>query len=125
MTWLERRACVGVPTKLFYREQGSNATVAKAICASCPVTAECLAYALTNREKAGIWGGLSERERRALPKPARPPQVSPAECGTDSGYRAHRRRGEDACRRCREAHAAYNRERKAGCPQTTRGEVAA
>lgn len=127
--WLELRACIGVPTEVFFPPKGEQAVTAKAYCASCPVTAECLSHALLNRE-AGVWGGKSERQRRGIRKPPRPPQVAPAECGTDSGYRAHRRRGEDACRRCREAHAAYNRGRKksraeSGCPQTTRDSVAA
>jgi WhiB family redox-sensing transcriptional regulator len=53
---------------LFFPERGDVLGVAraKAICAACPVTAECLQFALETKEKRGIWGGLSGRERRAI-----------------------------------------------------------
>jgi WhiB family transcriptional regulator, redox-sensing transcriptional regulator len=47
-------------------EAGQRAELAKAICGTCPVQAPCLAYALARAEVRGIWGGLSERERRAV-----------------------------------------------------------
>jgi WhiB family redox-sensing transcriptional regulator len=51
---------------MFYPERGTTCADLKAICAECPVTAECLAYALVNREKYGTWGGKSERQRRRM-----------------------------------------------------------
>ena len=54
----------GDPDALFV--QGAEQNVAKRICRSCPVRYECLADALDNRIEFGVWGGMTERERRAL-----------------------------------------------------------
>ena len=72
--WQWRAACRGADAALFFapneielREQREERErSAKAICARCPVSVECLAYALRTREPYGIWGGLSEAERRRL-----------------------------------------------------------
>jgi WhiB family transcriptional regulator, redox-sensing transcriptional regulator len=78
MSWQDRAACVGTDTQLFFGPDGERGqereireAKAKAICALCPVRAQCLDYALTNSIKQGIWGGLNceerawERRRRA------------------------------------------------------------
>jgi WhiB family redox-sensing transcriptional regulator len=52
------------PDELFVR--GAEQHKAKQVCAACPVRAECLAEALDNRIEWGVWGGLTERERRAV-----------------------------------------------------------
>lgn len=73
--WQVDAACRGLDPDLFYIERGELTASAKWVCASCPVTAECLDFALTHYEKFGIWGGRSERERRQLRRllpPARP-----------------------------------------------------
>ena len=63
--WTTRAACRGSdPDALFV--QGAAQNRAKAVCFGCPVRAECLADALDNRVEFGVWGGLTERERRAL-----------------------------------------------------------
>lgn len=64
--WQERANCLGVDPELFFPERGASTREAKAVCAGCAVRLECLEYALRNHEKFGIWGGLSERERRRL-----------------------------------------------------------
>ena len=72
--WQFRAACRGEESALFFapnyferREQKeAREAKAKAICARCPVRAECLEYALRIREPHGIWGGLNELERRAM-----------------------------------------------------------
>lgn len=64
--WMERGACRGVDGELFFPDRGASTREAKAVCRGCPVQAECLAYAMNMNEKHGIWGGLSERERRRL-----------------------------------------------------------
>jgi WhiB family redox-sensing transcriptional regulator len=64
--WLARAACRGMDPELFFPDRGESTEPAKAVCAACPVRAECLDYALTNGERFGVWGGASERERRAL-----------------------------------------------------------
>ncbi len=63
-TWIDQAACRPHPTRLFFPELGEDARPAKQICQGCPVAARCLQYAHTNRIKFGIWGGLSEKERR-------------------------------------------------------------
>ena len=63
--WPSMAACQsGDPDALFV--QGAEQNVAKRICRSCPVRYECLADALDNRIEWGIWGGMTERERRLL-----------------------------------------------------------
>lgn len=64
--WQERANCLGVDPDLFFPERGASTREAKGVCAGCEVRAECLEYALDKGEKFGIWGGLSERERRRL-----------------------------------------------------------
>ncbi|HYN30043.1 MAG TPA: WhiB family transcriptional regulator [Dermatophilaceae bacterium] len=63
--WPSQGACTGSdPDALFV--QGKAQRTAKLICKACPVVAECLADALDNRTEFGVWGGMTERERRAL-----------------------------------------------------------
>ncbi|MEU6071938.1 WhiB family transcriptional regulator [Streptomyces sp. NPDC047082] len=63
--WSEHAACRAVdPEELFV--EGAAQGKAKAVCAGCVVRTECLAYALDNRIEHGVWGGMTERERRAL-----------------------------------------------------------
>ena len=63
--WTERAACKGTdPDELFV--QGAAQNRAKLICRGCPVRTECLAAALDNNIEFGVWGGMTERERRAL-----------------------------------------------------------
>lgn len=66
--WFDAAECRGTPPGVFYTERGENARVRKAkqICRGCDVRAECLEFALSTGEKHGVWGGLSERERRRL-----------------------------------------------------------
>ena len=64
--WRERAACCGTALDLFYPERGQSAGPARQVCARCPVRQPCLDYALSNRISSGIWGGLTERERRPL-----------------------------------------------------------
>jgi WhiB family redox-sensing transcriptional regulator len=63
--WAPRAACKGTtPDQLFVR--GAEQNKAKQLCSSCPVRTECLAEALDNQIEWGVWGGMTERERRAL-----------------------------------------------------------
>jgi WhiB family redox-sensing transcriptional regulator len=64
--WQERANCLGVDPDLFFPERGASTREAKAVCRGCEVRVECLEYALANGEKFGIWGGMSERERRRI-----------------------------------------------------------
>ena len=64
--WVVDANCQGVNPDLFFPGRGESADAAKAVCAGCVVSAECLEYALDAGEKFGVWGGKSERERRRL-----------------------------------------------------------
>jgi WhiB family redox-sensing transcriptional regulator len=64
--WQEEANCLGVDPDLFFPERGASTREAKSVCRSCEVRVECLEYALSHAEKFGIWGGLSERERRRV-----------------------------------------------------------
>ena len=64
--WQERANCLGVDPDLFFPERGASTREAKSVCRGCDVRLECLEYALGHGEKFGIWGGLSERERRRV-----------------------------------------------------------
>jgi WhiB family redox-sensing transcriptional regulator len=63
--WTSQALCLsGDPDMLFQRGAAQN--LAKILCRSCPVRTQCLADALDNRVEYGVWGGMTERERRAL-----------------------------------------------------------
>ncbi|GAA2732409.1 hypothetical protein GCM10010360_18520 [Streptomyces nogalater] len=69
--WRYDAACAGEETDLFF-PVGTSADAliqtgqAKAVCARCPVRTECLSFALDTGQRDGVWGGLSETERRQL-----------------------------------------------------------
>ena len=65
-SWQDQANCLGVDPDLFFPERGASTREAKEVCRGCVVRMDCLEYALVNGEKFGIWGGLSERERRRL-----------------------------------------------------------
>ncbi len=58
--------CAQTSPEEFFPEKGMNVHRAKAVCAKCTVAVECLDWALAHNERFGIWGGLSERERRQI-----------------------------------------------------------
>ena len=64
--WKDYSNCLGVDPDLFFPERGASTREAKEVCRSCVVQNDCLEYALQNGEKFGIWGGMSERERRRI-----------------------------------------------------------
>lgn len=64
--WPERALCAETDPEAFFPEKGGSTREAKRVCLSCEVRTECLEYALAHDERFGIWGGLSERERRRL-----------------------------------------------------------
>ena len=64
--WQGQANCMGVDPDLFFPERGASTREAKEVCRGCVVREDCLEYALANGEKFGIWGGLSERERRKI-----------------------------------------------------------
>jgi WhiB family redox-sensing transcriptional regulator len=64
--WQERALCAQTDPEAFFPEKGGSTREAKRICMGCEVRDACLDYALAHDERFGIWGGLSERERRRL-----------------------------------------------------------
>lgn len=68
--WMREALCaqLGDP-ELFFPTKGGSTSEAKGVCRRCPVQAECLEFALDNNEAFGVWGGVSERNRRRLKDP--------------------------------------------------------
>ncbi|MCO5330144.1 MAG: WhiB family transcriptional regulator [Ilumatobacteraceae bacterium] len=64
--WRQLGACRGLDPTVFYPDEDDEGMEAKEVCAQCSVRVACLEYALTSREKAGVWGGATERERRRI-----------------------------------------------------------
>jgi WhiB family transcriptional regulator, redox-sensing transcriptional regulator len=64
--WRLDALCAETDPEAFFPEKGGSTREAKRVCSGCAVRAECLEYALESDERFGIWGGLSERERRRL-----------------------------------------------------------
>jgi hypothetical protein len=110
------------PDLWFASGSSADGIEARSICGGCPVVQACGQWALDNREPVGVWGGMTEAERRTIlrrrgirlldtqePKPAKPrpkrKSPEPAVCGTDSGYRKHVREKTKICDPCRQAHA--------------------
>ena len=65
-TWRQHAACKGVEPDIFYPASDDEAEVAKIVCGQCPVRQPCLEYALASRERDGVWGGATEKERRRI-----------------------------------------------------------
>ena len=68
--WQDRALCAQTDPEAFFPEKGGSTREAKKVCLTCEVRTDCLESALMNDERFGIWGGLSERERRKLKKRA-------------------------------------------------------
>ncbi|QBI19182.1 WhiB family transcriptional regulator [Egibacter rhizosphaerae] len=71
MDWRQQAACIGEDPELFFPVGSTGPALeqverAKAVCRRCPVIEECLEWALATNQDAGVWGGMSEDERRAL-----------------------------------------------------------
>lgn len=68
--WMKFANCLNTDADVFYPELGCSVSDAKRVCGRCSVTEDCLDFALVNDERFGVWGGLSERQRRALKRRA-------------------------------------------------------
>ena len=84
MWWLPDARCVGEDPELFFpvgtsEPALSQVETAKAICAGCPVRADCLEWSLVTCQDAGVWGGLDEEERRVIRRSRRHAAVARAD----------------------------------------------
>jgi WhiB family redox-sensing transcriptional regulator len=68
--WFADGLCSQTDPELFFPEKGGSTRDAKQTCVACPIRVQCLTYALDNDERFGVWGGLSEKERRRLRRQA-------------------------------------------------------
>ncbi len=66
IAWRQLGACRGLEPSIFYPDDDDDALEAKSVCADCRVRVACLEHALARREKQGVWGGATERERRRI-----------------------------------------------------------
>lgn len=107
--WRRRAVCHSVPTAVFFDDDD---TAAAAVCAGCPVQRACLDDALSAPSEIdqGFRAGLTEGERLML-RTGGTRVPSPIRHGTESGARAHRRRGEDPCKECRDGERSAGRDR--------------
>ena len=68
--WTKEALCAEVDPVIFFPEAGEKTVDAKRICRACNVKTQCLEYSITNNERFGIWGGLTEFDRRRLRREA-------------------------------------------------------
>ena len=66
IVWRELGACRGLDPGMFYPDEEDDSQAAKSVCDQCDVRVACLEHALASREKQGVWGGATERERRRI-----------------------------------------------------------
>lgn len=66
LAWQDEAVCATADPEIWHPEKGGSTKEAKKICRGCPVRHPCLQYAMETGQRFGIWGGLSERERRLL-----------------------------------------------------------
>lgn len=122
--WMDFSLCKEIGGDVFFPEKGESTKPAKRVCQACPVRSECLEYALRNDERFGIWGGLSEQERRKLKKPtslpSAPTEKECATCGLTKPLTSFHRNGATSdgyrtdCKKCRnEAELRRLKERAA------------
>jgi len=70
LAWQDKALCAQTDPEAFFPEKGGSTREAKRVCAKCDVREPCLEYALDHDERFGIWGGMSERDRRRLRRQA-------------------------------------------------------
>lgn len=105
LSWQDAALCAQADPDAWFPEKGGSVALAKAICHGCPARAECLEFALENDEKFGIWGGTTERQRRALIAAREREPAAPALCVSGR----HLKTGPGRCPACTRE---YERERE-------------
>lgn len=74
--WMKWAACRGLDPNLFFPEKGDGSRGVKDVCRPCPVRQECLDYAIETSQWKGVWGGTTERERKAIRRNRRKQELS-------------------------------------------------
>ena len=115
--WRDLALCAEVDPELFFPDKGESSRPAKRMCAGCEVRAECLQDALDHGERFGVWGGLSERERRELARQPNPSRRCPAHGTVLSGG--------PALYRCPTGHCITAADLEKAAEVTTPGQAAA
>lgn len=104
--------CKGMDPAIFFPTRGASLDEARAVCALCPVRVDCLDYAMQTAQKFGVWGGLSERERRARRTALhRAKTQGPVVHGTRTMFLRHKNAPDvwgPACEACKQAERDYN-----------------
>lgn len=77
MDWAAQAACADSALDEFHADQGEAHATVKRVCAACPVVDACLQWAIENRERFGVWGGLSATERDVLFRDRAPQATEP------------------------------------------------
>jgi len=103
--WQDQALCAQTDPEAFFPEKGGSTREAKRVCRGCEVRAQCLEFALDNDQEFGIWGGLSERERRKVSRQA--DSAVPVLCAGGTHVRTSRNRGPFGnCTDCQQERAA-------------------
>jgi len=118
--WADDAACLGVDTEAMFPVDKVGEERALEVCARCEQVAACLDHAMRHHERYGVWGAMTEDERRAYrnewqaiedARRAVPVVLTRpygrARCGTLSGYNTHKNAGQEACDACKQAMADY------------------
>lgn len=101
--WMEQAICPQTDPELFFPEKGSSTKEAKRVCLDCPVREACLSYAMRTDQRFGVFGGLSERERRRLKATGMARRVV---CNAGHNMDELGRTAQGTCREC---HNKWNR----------------
>jgi WhiB family redox-sensing transcriptional regulator len=118
LPWQDRALCAQADPEAWFPEKGGSTREAKRVCQACPVRAECREYALETDQRFGIWGGLSEQERRRARRGevARIDEKTCTKCAQAKPLSEfHRRHGhrtgryESRCKACRNASRRQER----------------
>lgn len=104
-SWIGDAACKGLDPELFFAERGHSASEPQTVCVACPVRQQCAEYARTINQTKGVWGGQTERARRAA-KRTNPPGETPKKVLPKHGTTTSYHRG-CRCPRCVETHMAH------------------
>ena len=112
-SWHDDALCAQIDPELWFPEKGGSTRQAKELCKGCPVQFQCLQYALDHGERYGIWGGVSERDRRKLIDQRTPREQAGQWCRRGHDLSVEGRSPAGRCRQCDRISERKTRERRA------------